>query len=145
MGQEAPPSLKGWPPSPPKHFLGVPLGFKTSSRAGPWYSQLRRYLVLQCSGNTEASPKGLPRPPFLPSPMGWGPKSNPCPLKSRVPSEGCKPIPLHAFLIWRKGHGTGRLWDIRSDSTQSHHAGTTMSLDINSSALPYASGRNTHC
>ena len=106
----------------------VPLGFK--------HCQLWRNLVVQCFVSTEAIPKALPIPPFLPSPMGWGPRSNPDPLRTRVPFEGCKPIPPHAFLQC-KGHGTGRLWNIRRASTQSHHAATATSLDVNSSGLPH--------
>ena len=101
---------------PPKQWLGVPLGFKSSSWAGLWYSQFRWYLLHQYSGNTDASPEGLPRPPSLTSSTEWGPTSNPDPLRTRVPAGGCKPIPIHAVLRC-KGLDTGRLWDIRDAST----------------------------
>ena len=55
-----PPSLMGWPLSPPSQGWGCLWGSSTSSLAGLWYSQLWLYLVLQCSLSTEASPEGLP-------------------------------------------------------------------------------------
>ena len=64
----------------PSMATGVPLEFEhkdSLSYASPslavlWCSQCRQYLVLQWFGNTEASPKSLPRPTLPASPMGWG-------------------------------------------------------------------------
>ena len=94
----------GWPSSPHQHSWeclgGGSIGtghMLPFSQAGLWYSSHQRYLALQWSENTEASHHDLPRPLFSPPPTGWGTRANPDHLGSKVPIEGCKPIPLYAF------------------------------------------------
>ena len=51
--------------------IGTSCSMHPSSWVGLWYSQHWWYLVLQCSGNTEASPPDLPKP-VLPISYGVG-------------------------------------------------------------------------